>query len=135
MPLNNSIGPGLDEGLETSSFSIDQFVSVSYGPKFHVGQIKAVDAESSEVEIQFISRVGTATNQFVWIDEGQPGYEHPSWEHFERVLCCLEPPCITATSSNRFVLAFQEGDLEKCNKILIEKQKQKQLARQLRKGT
>ena len=135
LPLNKSIGPGLDVDHETSSFSIDQFVSVSYGPKFYVGQIKAVDAESSEVEIQFMSRVGTTTNQFVWIDEGQPGYEHPSWEYFERVLCCLEPPGITATSSNRFVFALREGDLEKCNKILIEKQKQKQLARQLRKGT
>ena len=86
LPLNNSIGPGLDDGPETSYFSIDQFVSVGYGPKFSVGQIKVVDAESSEVEIQFMSRVGTATNQFVWIDEGQPGYEHPSWDYFKRVL-------------------------------------------------
>ena len=115
-----------------STLSNLDFVVVLHGPQHYIGRVKEVDSETREVCIEYMTQVSGSTSRFYWKEPGDVGYEEPSWEFPERILCTINVPAIVSGKSSRLMYEIFEGDVTKITKLVMEIKEAKKRLRALR---
>ena len=101
------------EGLELSPGAT--FVVCQYDMKWWIGLVKSKSEEFDDYFISFMTPSGQA-KQYSWPDK-----EDTCWIDKTNILCTIQCPAITSSSTRGFV--FTSSDLKRAESYFIKKQK------------
>ena len=93
-----------NEHIEILEISVNSYVSCVYDGKWWVGLIGEISDEYGDYKVKFMHPNGP-TRQYYW-----PEKEDTCWVAVEDMLCLIETPLLTSSSSRKYGITKQNED-------------------------